>query len=142
MNRTDLQQLANDRIADVEALLAAHRWAGAYHMAGYALECALKSCVLHHIEKTGVIFSDKKYLDALPKCWTHDLSHLLNQTGLMSDFGEACKANPILYGNWGVAKDWTEVSRYQQKNQAEAEELFKAITNVPNGVLPWIQIHW
>ena len=142
MNRAVLQQLAQDRIGDAEALLAARRWAGAYHMAGYAVECALKSCVLHHIEKTGKIFLDKQYLMELPKSWTHDLNQLLTLADLRQEFVMACKANTTLGNSWGEAKNWTEVSRYQQKTQAEANGLYEAITNEPNGVLPWIRTHW
>jgi hypothetical protein len=91
---------------------------------------------------TGIIFTDKKYLDKLSKCWTHDLPQLMDLANLTAEFGAACGADPALDANWGVAKDWTEVSRYEQKTRVEARELFKAITNIPNGVLPWIQLRW
>ncbi len=61
MNRATLQQLSDERISDARALLAANQWPGAYYLAGYALECALKSCVLAYIDRTGIIFKDKKY---------------------------------------------------------------------------------
>jgi len=44
MNRSSLQNLANERIKDAEALLMAGRWSGSYYLAGYAVECALKEC--------------------------------------------------------------------------------------------------
>ena len=50
MNRINLHRLAEDRILDVHALLAAQRWTGAHHLAGYAVECGLKSCVLALVE--------------------------------------------------------------------------------------------
>jgi hypothetical protein len=31
MNRADLQQLAEDRLLDAQALLGAQRWSGAYY---------------------------------------------------------------------------------------------------------------
>lgn len=111
-------------------------------MAGYALECGLKSCILRYLDSSGIIFTDRKYLDRLSKCWTHDLVFLLDLANLTAEFGVACGANPTLETNWGVAKDWEEISRYQQKTRAEAEGLFKAITNVPNGVLTWIRARW
>jgi HEPN domain-containing protein len=70
VNRAELQRLANERIADAKALLAARRWSAAYYLAGYAVECGLKACVLAFVERTGVIFEDRKYAE---KCWTHDL---------------------------------------------------------------------
>jgi hypothetical protein len=89
-----------------------------------------------------MIFKDKKYLEKLSKCWTHDLPQLLELTGLKIELAIDCASNPALDANWGAAKDWTEVSRYEQKTSQEAHELFKAITDAPNGVLPWIQRHW
>lgn len=142
MNRADLQELTGQRVRDAKALLAYEQWSGAYHMAGYALECAIKACILKHLDETGIIFKDKKYLDKLSKCWTHDLVLLLDLANLTVDFGLARQANFQLEANWGVAKDWEEISRYERKTKEEARELFKAITNVPDGVLAWIQSHW
>jgi hypothetical protein len=45
MNRTDFQQLAELRLREAEALLAAGLPDGAYHLAGYSVECALKACI-------------------------------------------------------------------------------------------------
>jgi hypothetical protein len=47
VNRTDFQQLADVRIDEGAALLAlpVPRSDGAYYLAGYAVECALKACI-------------------------------------------------------------------------------------------------
>ena len=45
MNRTDFQKLAEERIAEAKILLDAGKWSGAYYLAGYAVECALKACI-------------------------------------------------------------------------------------------------
>lgn len=42
-NRLEFQQIANERFIDAKALLAAGRYNGAYYLAGYAVECALKA---------------------------------------------------------------------------------------------------
>ena len=44
MDRSDLQVLAEARVVDAEALLEAGRWAAAYYLLGYAVECGLKAC--------------------------------------------------------------------------------------------------
>jgi hypothetical protein len=141
LNRADLQQLSEDRILDAQELLAAGRWSGAYHLAGYAVECGLKSCILSHLERTGMLFRDRNYLRSLADCWTQ-LDKLVSIAGLTAELGIACEVNPVLAGYWGVAKDWNETSRYEHKTQTEAEELLEAITNDPNEVLSWIRIHW
>jgi hypothetical protein len=142
VNRAELQRLAIERIDDAKVLLAAGRWSGAYYLVGYAVECALKSCILHHLERTGMIFRDRKYLQKLANSWTHELDTLLDLAGLTSTFGTALGANPALLGFWGVAKDWKETSRYESKVEAEARNLFEAVTHDPDGVLKWLQAHW
>jgi HEPN domain-containing protein len=139
VNRAELQKLATDRIADAKALLAAKRWSGAYYLAGYAVECGLKACVLAHVERTGIIFEDRKYAE---KCWTHDLGELLRLADLQGSFDAAAGADPQLSKNWDVVKDWTESSRYRRTPKARAERLYDAITDKQHGVLSWIKRHW
>jgi HEPN domain-containing protein len=45
MNRTDFQELAEERLEDARPLLDAGRFSGAYYLAGYAVECALQACI-------------------------------------------------------------------------------------------------
>ncbi|HVC98809.1 MAG TPA: hypothetical protein VND64_34410 [Pirellulales bacterium] len=139
MNRAELQQLANDRVEDGRLLLQGGRWTAAYYLLGYAVETALKACILRFVDNTGVIFTDKKFAE---KCWTHRIDDLVKQANLEPQRGLDIAASPALGGNWGVAEAWTEVSRYEQKTEAEARSLFEALTNDPDGVFRWIQQHW
>jgi HEPN domain-containing protein len=134
-----LQKLAKDRLADAKALLAAKRWSGAYYLAGYAVECGLKACVLAHVERTGVIFEDRKYAE---KCWTHLLKDLLGLSGVKPEFDADATPGTELLKNWEVVKDWTEASRYRRTPRAKAKQLYAAITNKQHGVLSWIKGHW
>jgi hypothetical protein len=43
MNRSDLQQLTEMRIRESGILLTGAESSGAYYLAGYAVECALKA---------------------------------------------------------------------------------------------------
>ncbi|MFO7904770.1 MAG: hypothetical protein ACQESR_11225 [Planctomycetota bacterium] len=139
MNRTELQQLSDDRIEDARVLLEAKRWPAAYYLAGYALECALKSCVLAYIDRTGIIFEDKKYAQ---KRWTHDIEDLVRQAGLTIERDKAADANITLGQHWSIAKDWSESSRYRLSTQLQAEKLFNALTDTTDGVLPWVKNFW
>jgi hypothetical protein len=139
VNRAELRQLALERIADAEALLNAGRWAGAYYLAGYAVECGLKACILAYVEQTGAIFTNKKFLDG---CWTHELERLATTADLQADLGVTIQTNPAFASCWGLVKDWKETSRYEQKSEADARKLYEAITHDPDGVLKWIQSHW
>jgi HEPN domain-containing protein len=139
LNRAELQRLAEERVRDAEALLAAGRWSGAYYLTGYAVECGLKACVLAYIEQTGVIFLDRRFAE---KCWTHDIETLVKAADLEVTRGLEISANADLGLSWQHVKDWSEIARYEQKTEAQARRLFEAVTDAANGVLPWIRARW
>jgi HEPN domain-containing protein len=138
VNRLELQQLAEDRIADAAILLAAGRWSGAYYLAGYAVECGLKACVAR-LTNQDDFPRDRKFVE---ECYTHNLEKLLKAAGLKPALDADALASSAFSGNWGVVKDWQETSRYEQKTQAKAQRLYDAITNNLEGVLPWIRLRW
>ena len=80
MNRADFQQLANLRIAEAKALLAAGFPAGAYYLAGYAVECAIKACIARTVQQYD--FPDK---DKVNESYQHNLVRLLKPAGLESE---------------------------------------------------------
>jgi HEPN domain-containing protein len=132
-----------ERLKDAKALLGRRRWAAAYYMSGYVIECGLKSCLLRYIGESGAVYGDEKYRKELINCWTHDLVKLLSLAGLEADFEAACGANPALNAYWGVVKDWKETSRYvETRPEQEARAMFEAVSHKPDGVLKWIQSRW
>jgi hypothetical protein len=139
VNKDELRQLAQERILDAKALLAARRWSGAYYLAGYAVECALKACILGLIERTGIIFEDRKYAE---RCWTHDLEELLQLAELRAPFGVDLGKNVALRENWDIVKEWDEASRYRKTPHHKAKSLYQAITDKVNGIMPWITNRW
>src|SRR5262249_15880684 len=70
LNQADLRQLALKRARDAKALIDGGRWEFAYYVAGYAIECALKSCVLASMIRTGLVFEDK--FNNAKECLAHD----------------------------------------------------------------------
>ena len=140
--RIEWQQLAECRIEDARANLdpAVGRWAAAYYLIGYAVECGLKSCVLARIAAHPEdIYENKRFsLDA----WTHDFEKLLELSGLVVERDTDVKANPVLKSNWQRMEDWSEESRYAQSTRFEAERLFDAVTNTNDGVMQWIRRRW
>ena len=140
MNRTEFQQLAELRVKEAEALLAAGFWDGAYYLAGYAVECGLKACILARIQRDGIIFDDRKFSE---KCWTHAFEELRNLAGILQDFQHSTGMNPALSKNWAIANRWSESSRYRLGiPEVEARELVIAVSDPANGVLPWIRTKW
>lgn len=140
MDRADWHQLAEERLLDAQALLAAGRWSGAYYLAGYAVECALKSCVLAHLASDlGVIFRDKRFSE---KSWSHNFDELVRLADLTSIRDSNFKANPALRVNWETVGVWTETSRYQLIAEPRAIEILQAIDHPTDGVLPWLRRFW
>lgn len=128
---------------DARVLLGRKRWAAAYYMSGYVIECGLKACLLRHLGESDAVFGDERYLKELAKCWTHDLVNLVGLAGLNAAFGVACGRNPTLNAYWGVVKDWKETSRYvESRPEADAMAMFEAVSHNSDGVFKWIQSRW
>lgn len=135
--------LADIRLKDAEGLLGIKRWACAYYVAGYAVECAFKALIVRDAERSGSVFDDKKLAtQLLDSFFIHDLEKLCKAANLDAAFGTARGANPALDNYWQIVKDWKETSRYQQKGQPEAEKLVGALNHDPDGVMKWIRTRW
>lgn len=102
--RHDLVQLHEQWLADARTLLAAHRYPGAYHAGGIALECALKARIAKFIQAEE--FPDKKLAQ---EAWEHDPRKLLALGDLVRLMDAAPAAVQI---NWATVKDWKIDSRY------------------------------
>jgi len=137
MNRADLQKLSNIRIREAKALFAAGEYSGAYYLAGYAVECALKACIAKSVQRYD--FPDKSLAQ---KSYVHDLKDLLRLADPNSVLGVDILSNPKLDASWNLTKDWTEQSRYSVRTRNEAEAIIDAITRRNDGVLPWIKRRW
>jgi len=136
MNRVDFQEIAELRLQESKALLSAGFPDGAYYLAGYAIECALKACIAKRTREHD--FPEKESKDF----YIHDLDKLLGFAKLKSEFELVLRANPAMNANWIMAKNWSEKSRYERITVAEATELLKAIEDQTGGLLPWVQKHW
>ena len=137
MNRTHFQQLAEERVRDAAALLAANQWSAAYYLAGYAVECGLKACVAKLTREHD--FPDNKRVQ---KSYTHKIDTLVEVAGLEGDRQARAQAFPKFLNNWLIARDWDENARYELWTEHDARQLFDAVTEPTNGVLPWIVGHW
>ena len=142
MTRAGFQQLAATRAADAAALLAASRWSGAYYLAGYAVECGLKACVMKRVgaEEGGMLFEDRRFQQT--SCLTHDLEALLRGALLWDLFQADCHSGAGLDRHWRTVKKWSEASRYDTLSLIEARAMCEAVSDPADGLLPWIQRFW
>jgi hypothetical protein len=130
-----LQELATTRLDDVRTLLASRRWAGAYYLAGYIVECALKACIAKKTQQYD--FPDKNRAN---KSWEHDLVKLAGVAEL--GLQEALDRDPAFARLWNVVKDWSEQKRYETMDARSAHDLVDAISDPEHGVLQWLREHW
>ncbi|MGC9999640.1 MAG: HEPN domain-containing protein [Bryobacteraceae bacterium] len=136
LSRQEFQRLAEERLADAEALLSAGRFGGAYYVAGYAVECALKACIAR---KTRAESWPPKNVDK--SHYTHDLEKLLLTAGLKND--QQLETDGNLKTNWLAVSDWSEESRYENNRQEpQTRKLLDAITDTQSGVLTWLRNRW
>ncbi|MGH7169195.1 MAG: HEPN domain-containing protein [Gemmataceae bacterium] len=137
MNRNDFKAMARIRLREARVLLKNKCYDGAYYLAGYAVECALKACIAKMTKRHD--FPDKKMvLDS----YTHSLQLLIKLAGRNPDLDAEMTADAEFNNNWIVVRDWTEESRYQQHAEKKARDLLQAITNRKHGVMRWIRRFW
>jgi len=133
----DFRTLANRRINEARILHAASQHSGAYYLAGYAVECALKACILRSMKRYHM--PDKK---TVIDSHTHDLTQLLTLAGLQVDKNATASSDPVFGRNWAVVKDWNESSRYETWAAQDAQDMIRAVSQRTSGVLAWTKKHW
>ena len=97
--RAEFQQLAEDRLDEAKALLDLGKWGGAYYLAGYALELALKACIIKMLMATDA-FPDKEFSK---NCYTHAIEKLVGLAKLEGERKLAMDAEPAHKANWMTA---------------------------------------
>ena len=138
MNRYDLQTLADLRIREGKVLLDNGCYHGAYYLAGYAVECALKACIAKEIREFD--FPDKKLVN---DSHTHDLTKLLGLSALADKMKASRNVNKTLDAYWALVVAWDEDARYETGTSKQlASDLYEAITDPGNGVLAWLKNWW
>lgn len=135
--RAFLQQLADTRLGEAETLLDAGHYAGAYYLAGYAVELGLKACLAKQFKSEEIpdwrFFKDTK---------THNALELLRLAGLEAELTRTCSADRDFESNWEIVKKWRTESRYERTSRESAYGLIEALANPGHGVLQWIRARW
>jgi hypothetical protein len=122
------------RVREARLLLRGSEWSGAYYLVGYAVECALKARLARDFRAFRM--PDK---DDVNRSYTHDLEFLAKQAGLNVLIATA---GGNLSRNWNVVVSWRETSRYETRTETQAREIFRAVTDRNDGVLPWLKQYW
>ena len=138
MNKSDLQVISKMRLKEAKTLLKSGHYAGAYYLAGYSIECAIKACIAKQIKRYE--FPNR---DLVNKAWSHDLENLIGIAALTPALQADMKINRNLQLNWAVVKDWNESSRYDINiSRSKAEDFYSACFARGDGILSWIKKRW
>jgi hypothetical protein len=136
MTRADLQKLSATRLREAKLLLAANAPDGAYYLAGYAVECALKACIARSTKRHD--FPNKNRAN---DSYSHDAKALTVVAGLKTGFDEAMRQSEFAW-RWEIVIKWNEESRYGSHSPQEAHDLIEAIENRKHGILQWLRKHY
>jgi HEPN domain-containing protein len=137
VDRKDLQALSRIRAREAKALLDAGLHDGAFYLAGYAVECALKACIAKTTRKHE--FPDK---DRVNKSYTHSLVELIRLAELRETHDARMKSDPAFRDNWLIVVSWSEDSRYLRNTAEKAQGLVNAVGNPKSGILAWLRHYW
>jgi HEPN domain-containing protein len=134
--RRQFQRLAELRAGEALVLVQNRKEQGAYYLAGYAVECALKACIAK-LTKRNEFPLKPEYVR---KTYTHDLSELLRLAGLEKQLEIDMSLNTALAITWTIVKGWNEEKRYVPTG-LKGKNMYAALMG-PDGVLTWIKQRW
>jgi len=114
-SQSDFEKLMVLRLKEAELLLRHRDWDGAYYLAGYAVEFALKIRVIAQLMKSNS-FPDKKLAENFYK---HELTLLRKLAELDDEMDNDVAVSP----QWDIVKDWSEQTSYMVgKSEKEATD--------------------
>lgn len=132
-DRATFQRLAEDRLAEARVLAGAGHHSGAYYLAGYAIECALKARIAGRFKADEI--PDRKLVEA---AYTHNLAELLRLSGLADELASAMQVDPALRRRWSVLLRWSEQARYEAWPQAVASDMLDAVDGDEGALFRWL----
>jgi HEPN domain-containing protein len=137
VDRRNLQELSRVRLKEARTLLRVGLCDGAYYLAGYAVECALKACIAKGTQRHD--FPHRRKVEA---SHSHNLRDLVKVAGLEDARLGRASEDPSFRTNWEVAQAWSEQSRYRRHRTEDARALLEAVGDNRHGVMAWIKLHW
>ncbi len=125
------------RLREARVLLRAKCYDGAYYLAGYAVECALKACIARHTKRFE--FPDKVRTQ---QSYTHRIGSLVEPAKLEIELAGKLAVASSFKKNWDQVTEWSEQSRYRRNTRDDAERLVEAVEHPVHGVMTWLKQHY
>ena len=125
------------RLDEAQHLLAAGHAAGAYYLAGYAVELALKAVI------AGQFRANEIPEWAMAPIRVHRPENLMRLAGLHLDRDRRRTTSATFDRHWEVVEAWSVDARYRTDlTQESAQALVDAVADQTDGVLTWIRTRW
>src|SRR5579871_2363921 len=105
ISRSDLRQIARERLKEARVLLRAGRYDGAVYLGGYAVECALKERICRTLKWPGFPQTRNEFQN-YQSLKTHDLDVLLSFSGVEA------RIRTNYLAEWSAVADWDPEARY------------------------------
>jgi hypothetical protein len=131
-DRDTFRQLAGLRLTEAKLLYANGLASGAYYLAGYAVECALKAVIAAGFRANEI--PDKSRVNNI---YTHKLNDLLNLAGLKSQLENDMNVVSELRESWATVSKWSEHARYEVWTSDDATTMLEAV-GADKGLLQWL----
>ena len=134
---SELAIVSRQRLADAKTLLNASRWRGAMYMAGYAVECLLKTKLMqiydcNNLGELEDLLRQRSILPAHRTVFTHQLEDLLRLTPGYNRLSQ----DRNFWHMFQVINLWSPQWRYATK-QTTYQEATRFLTFLEN-VMHWI----
>jgi HEPN domain-containing protein len=143
--KVELEQLAQTRLDEAKALVEKGFYDGAFYLAGYVIELALKARICKVLDLSD--YPDTGKLGTVYK--THSFDELLLLSGLKNQFEQDKLNNALLAAHWSLLTQpgigWSESFRYKpvgSVSEVAVHNIIAAIEDQPNGVFTWIKNKW
>lgn len=137
LNRDELRLAAQSKLEDAKILFAHKRTSSAYYLCGYAVELALKACIVQQI--ISETLPDKALVRSV---YSHDFPPLVGLAGLSLELKSKLEADPAFSASWAIVREWLPDARYRAYTHTEAQTLIEAVEHPESGVLKWITRFW
>lgn len=134
---SDQAKAGKHRLEDARALFNAARWRGAMYMAGYGVECLLKTKLMqiyscNNLNELEEELQRRSLLSRRMSVFTHHLELLLRLT---QGF-ERLRQNRALWPEFNIVNRWIPAWRYtvNVSNHQDAEDFLEAVDNIINWI--------
>ena len=134
LTRAEYKRLARIRLRESRKLLIAREFSGAYYLAGFGVECAIKAVIARQVKPNTYPENNSN------KYYVHDPTALVGLASL--DPAAEAQKDPYFGQNWATVKDWRVDSRYEIIGRRLAIDLYRAIVARKHGVLQWLRQNW